>query len=37
MGIASGTMASVVACPFDVVKTRIQGGELAGASNSECP
>ena len=38
MGIVSGTMASVFACPFDVVKTRIQGGELAttGASTSEC-
>ena len=28
MGICSGTMASVLACPFDVVKTRIQGMEL---------
>ena len=40
MGIVSGTMASVFACPFDVVKTRIQGGKLAtaaGASNGECP
>ena len=32
MGIVSGTMASVVACPFDVVKTRIQGKELKSAS-----
>jgi solute carrier family 25 aspartate/glutamate transporter 12/13/solute carrier family 25 carnitine/acylcarnitine transporter 20/29 len=43
MGIASGTMASVFACPMDVVKTRIQGrklGQVPGAaraaSNSEC-
>jgi hypothetical protein len=36
MGIVSGTMASVFACPFDVVKTKIQGGELATASNGEC-
>jgi hypothetical protein len=37
MGIVSGTMASVFACPFDVVKTRIQGGELAttGASTTK--
>ena len=43
MGILSGTMASVFACPFDVVKTRIQGSELkqaragaTAASNCEC-
>ena len=40
MGILSGTIASVFACPFDVVKTRIQGGELkqagsAGAATGE--
>lgn len=32
MGVVSGTMASVVACPFDVVKTRIQGVNLKSAS-----
>jgi hypothetical protein len=32
MGIISGTLASVVACPFDVVKTRIQGKDLKSAS-----
>ena len=32
MGIISGTMASVFACPFDVVKTRIQGKDLKSAS-----
>ena len=28
MGIFGGTVASVFACPFDVVKTRVQGREL---------
>lgn len=28
MGIVGGTVASVVACPFDVVKTRVQGKSL---------
>ena len=37
MGIFSGTMASVFACPFDVVKTRVQGGELKSATTGgEC-
>lgn len=28
LGYPAGTLASVVACPFDVVKTRQQGNEL---------
>ena len=28
LGFPAGTLASVVACPFDVVKTRLQGMEL---------
>ena len=28
LGYPAGTLASVVACPFDVVKTRQQGSEL---------
>ena len=32
LGILSGTMASVFACPFDVVKTRIQGSDLTPGS-----
>ena len=28
LGIPAGCMASVVACPLDVVKTRLQGEEL---------
>ena len=28
LGFPAGTLASVVACPFDVVKTRQQGSEL---------
>lgn len=28
LGIPAGCLASVVACPFDVVKTRMQGKEL---------
>ena len=28
MGIFGGTVVSVFACPFDVVKTRVQGREL---------
>jgi len=28
LGIPAGCLASVVACPFDVVKTRMQGTEL---------
>ena len=31
MGIIGGTVASVFACPFDVVKTRVQGKELHSA------
>lgn len=34
MGICSGTMASVFACPFDVVKTRIQGMELEAVAKT---
>ena len=30
LGIPAGCIASVVACPFDVVKTRMQGKELLG-------
>ena len=30
LGIPAGCIASVVACPFDVVKTRMQGQELLG-------
>ena len=32
MGIIGGTAASFVACPFDVVKTKIQGKELKSVS-----
>ena len=28
LGFPAGTMASIVACPYDVVKTRQQGQEL---------
>ena len=35
LGIPAGCMASVVACPFDVVKTRMQGKEL-GKSQLLC-
>ena len=28
LGLPAGCLASVVACPFDVVKTRMQGKEL---------
>ena len=28
LGFPAGTLASIVACPFDVVKTRQQGAEL---------
>ena len=30
LGIPAGCLASVIACPFDVVKTRVQGRELKG-------
>ena len=33
VGIPAGSLASVVACPFDVVKTRMQGKELAGKTS----
>ena len=32
LGIPAGCIAAVVACPFDVVKTRMQGKELLGES-----
>lgn len=28
LGIPAGCIASVISCPFDVVKTRVQGNEL---------
>lgn len=28
LGLPAGCLASVIACPFDVVKTRMQGDEL---------
>lgn len=34
LGIPAGCMASVVACPLDVVKTRLQGQELGESSAS---
>lgn len=36
LGIPAGCIASVVACPFDVVKTRMQGKELLGHDGRHC-
>lgn len=37
MGIIGGTVASVFACPFDVVKTRVQGKELHSVASEDLP
>lgn len=34
LGFPAGTLASIVACPFDVVKTRQQGQELGQSLSS---